>query len=283
MSVQRVAAVGALEDAAALAAGHEHPRRAARLPEARRRARSGWTDPSRGRPRRWSRCGRGSCSSSSRRPSCGRCRAPAWAPTRCPAPRRTRGRGWSGARARARSAAWRRGRATSRSCRRRWTSTRRRRARRCRASGYSPPPTYTMSGFDARHGDGADGAAEVLVGHRRPGLAAVERLEDAAAGGAHVVLVRPRRRAGDGHGAAAAVRAELAPAEGVERRGVDRRAAAAAAGRAGCSAACRGGWRSRARPVRPPRAGNDSRSMAAASAAPLRGRTITSRPPTDGE
>ena len=41
--------------------------------------------------------------------------------------------------------------------------------------------------------DRADGAAEILVGHRRPGDAAVGGLEDAAAGRAHPVLDRPLR------------------------------------------------------------------------------------------
>ena len=85
---------------------------------------------------------------------------------------------------------------------------------------YSPVPTYTMSGFDCAHRDRADRAAEVLVARRRPGVAAVRGLEHAAAGGAHPVLVGPRRRAGDGDGAAAAKDPDLAPHEPVPRHGV---------------------------------------------------------------
>src|SRR6266487_3577860 len=72
---------------------------------------------------------------------------------------------------------------------------------------------------DVSHGDGA---AEILIGHRQPRVAPIGALEDAAARGAEPVLVRAGRRAGDGHAAAAAENADLAPGETGENRRVVR-------------------------------------------------------------
>src|SRR2546426_11886679 len=77
-------------------------------------------------------------------------------------------------------------------------------------------------GVRLAHADRPDRAAEVLVRHRQPGVAAVCRLEDPAARGPHPILVGPRRRAGDGHRAATAEDADLAPLEGGEYRRVVR-------------------------------------------------------------
>ena len=124
--------------------------------------------------------------------------------------------GWSGGRRCRRSGAFPSAPSTPRSCRRRWSSTRRRRARRCRESDTRRRPRRRRRGR-RRHGDRADRPAEVLVGHRRPGLAGVDRLEDAAAGRAHPELVGPRRVAGASHRAAAAIRADLSPVKAGER------------------------------------------------------------------
>ena len=66
-------------------------------------------------------------------------------------------------------------------------------------------------------GDGADRrVVDLAVRHRLPGDAAVGRLPQAAAGRAHVGLVRPRRAAGDRNRPAAARRTEAAPAQRAE-------------------------------------------------------------------
>ena len=80
-------------------------------------------------------------------------------------------------------------------------------------------------GIRGGNGDGTDRSAEVLVRDGRPGLSRIEALEDAPASGAHVELVGPRRDAGDGNGASAAEWAELPPLQGIERGGVEHRAA----------------------------------------------------------
>ena len=85
--------------------------------------------------------------------------------------------------------------------------------------------------------DRADRPAEIFVGDRRPGLAGVDRLEDAAAGRAHPEFILARGVAGDGDRAAAAIRADLAPSQTGERRRValrsERRGARARAPRSG--------------------------------------------------
>src|SRR5437868_742473 len=68
--------------------------------------------------------------------------------------------------------------------------------------------------------DCADGAAEILVGDRRPGHAAVRGLKDTSAGSSKVVLVGALARAGDGDGASTAERPDLAPLERGERGGI---------------------------------------------------------------
>ena len=68
--------------------------------------------------------------------------------------------------------------------------------------------------------DGADSAAEILVGHRQPRVAAVDALEDAAAGGAEPVLLRTRRGARDRDAPTPAENADLAPGEGGKHAGV---------------------------------------------------------------
>ena len=95
-------------------------------------------------------------------------------------------------------------------------------------------------GIRGGDGDRADRrVVDQAVGHRLPGRAAVGRLPQAAAGRAHVVLVRPRRAAGDGNGAAAARGAETAPAQRAKwtggRRRCRRRRLAARSARPGSS------------------------------------------------
>src|SRR6185437_6425569 len=75
-------------------------------------------------------------------------------------------------------------------------------------------------GVRLAHPDGPDGPAEVLVGDRLPAMTAIGRLEDAAAGGAHPVFVGPRVGARYRDGAAASIRANVAPLERVEERRV---------------------------------------------------------------
>src|SRR5207249_1232531 len=60
-------------------------------------------------------------------------------------------------------------------------------------------------GVRLRDADRADGAAEVLVGHRRPRVASVRRLENAAARRAHPEFTHPGRGTRDGDAAPAAV------------------------------------------------------------------------------
>jgi hypothetical protein len=106
----------------------------------------------------------------------------------------------------------------------------------------SPPPDVHDVGVGRVDGDGADGAAEVAVGRRRPVHAAVGGLPDAAAGGAHPVLERALDAAGGRHGAAAARGPDLAPAERGEG-GVSKRTGWPATKRAagsGAGAASRG-------------------------------------------
>ena len=67
-------------------------------------------------------------------------------------------------------------------------------------------------GRRGRDFDGADGAAEVSVGHRRPGLSAIHTLEHSAARRPLPEFVRPLRVSGDGNGPSAAEGAQLAPA-----------------------------------------------------------------------
>ncbi len=74
-----------------------------------------------------------------------------------------------------------------------------------------------------RDGDRADGAAEILVAHRRPRLSGVDRLEHAAAGGAEPELIGSRRISRHGHRSAAAIRTDLAPAQRAEGERVEGR------------------------------------------------------------
>src|SRR6266702_2017786 len=68
-------------------------------------------------------------------------------------------------------------------------------------------------GVRLAHADRADGAAEVLVGHRQPSVAPVGALEHATAHRAEPVLVGPGRGARHRHAAAAAEDPDLAPVE----------------------------------------------------------------------
>ncbi len=76
-------------------------------------------------------------------------------------------------------------------------------------------------GIALAHRDRADRAAEESVAHRLGGVAAVRGFPDAAAGGAHVVLVGPRHRAGHSRHAAGAVGADVAPPHVAEVRRID--------------------------------------------------------------
>ena len=66
-------------------------------------------------------------------------------------------------------------------------------------------------GIAVLHRNRADGAAEVLVGYRTHGLAAVGGFPDAAAGSAHVVLIGTRDGAGYGNHATCLIGADVAP------------------------------------------------------------------------
>src|SRR3989441_12388700 len=76
-------------------------------------------------------------------------------------------------------------------------------------------------GVRLRDADRADGAAEVLVGHRRPRVASIRRLENAAARRAHPEFTHPGRGTRDGDAAPTAVDPDLAPLERGEHRGVE--------------------------------------------------------------
>ena len=86
-------------------------------------------------------------------------------------------------------------------------------------------------GIAVLHGNRANGAAKVLVGYGDGSLATIHGLPDAAAGGAHVVLVGTGDRAGNGDHATGLVRADVAPGDpegGIGGAGLRRAAGAAA-------------------------------------------------------
>ena len=66
-----------------------------------------------------------------------------------------------------------------------------------------------------------DALRDLAIGDRRPCLAAVGRLPEAAARRAEVRRLRPALHAGDGDRAAAAIRPDAAPAKCFPDRGVD--------------------------------------------------------------
>ena len=73
-----------------------------------------------------------------------------------------------------------------------------------------------------RHGDRADRRTrDLAVGHRRPRLAAVRGLPQAAASGAEIAFLRPLQGTGHRQRAAAAVGADAAPLIGGHQRGID--------------------------------------------------------------